>query len=105
MIYRLKHPSPDFTGYFGVDFYHGVGTTSNKKDADRLCLVHGVTLLVEGVETNGAGIGGPVPVPDIKPDTKPCEAVAIYSDSTPSPDTSADTKPAKVKPGRKPKAK
>ena len=88
-IYRLKHPSPEFTGYFGIDFFHGVGSTSNKLDADRLCAVLGCTLIVEG-EKNGAGIGGPVPVPDIP----------VPEDPVAEPDPKA-----KVRPGRKPKAK
>jgi hypothetical protein len=62
-IYRLKHPSGDYTGFFGVDFYHGYGSTSNKNDADRLVRDHGF-ILVEG-ETDGTGAEKSAPVPDL----------------------------------------
>jgi len=95
-IYRLKHPSEDFKGFFVVDFFGGIGSTSNKKDAD-LLVERGCTL-IEDVD-NMAGVGQPAPVTDTpKADeaeyTAPVEVKVEITEP-----------PPKSKPGRKPKPK
>lgn len=36
-IYSLRHPSKDFTGFWGgLDFFRGIATTSSRADAMRL---------------------------------------------------------------------
>ena len=93
-IYRLKHPSADFTGYFGVDFYRGMGSTCCKEIVDRLVL-DGACIIVEG-ETNGAGAAIAAPVPDL---------LVPPAEDTAEPVVGNPPEKIKAKPGPKPKPK
>jgi hypothetical protein len=98
IIYRLRHPSGDFTGYFVVDFYHGIGSTNDKADADRLVSKHGCELIVESETKDGAGAeqSAPVPVisePEIIPGGDPFVRAVDWIEEEPD---------LKVKPNRKP---
>lgn len=115
-VYVLRHPKPGFRGVVaGVDFFNGIGSTSNEGDKDFLASKIGCeTIETIGKKSEGAGLPAPA-ASGLKPDPNYRSVEAAFVEigvdiasqgkaTAASASLPAQEKP-KRKPGPKPKMK